>query len=100
MSTKVRVDAAEHSPESVAEDSLQIVGNEIRRLKAEVRAGGALDLDKAKLLQIYVDLALRLAKEKRDGSMTHRLDELSDDKLDALLQDATEYVKKTRGKAQ
>jgi len=92
---KVRIDADAHSVESVLADSLHVLGVEMKRLRATCSAG--LDVEKAKQLSLYVDLALRLSKEQRDSTMNGRLDELSDDKLDALLSEATKYAAKRRG---
>lgn len=94
---RLRVDAATpHTTESVLADALQIIGDEIAKLKAAARSPGQMDPLEAKVLSSFVDLALRLSREQREANMGHRLDELSDEKLDVLLEEATKYVAKRR----
>lgn len=95
MSGKVRV-AASHSTDTIMDDALQIVGDEVRKLKHSCTDGGRLDPTETKVLQQLVDLAIRISKDRREASMAHSLDDLSDDKLDLLLQEATSYARKRK----
>ena len=92
---KLRIDTAEaHTVESVLADALQIIGAEIAKLKPGSRSLGQMDPLEAKVLSSFVDLTIKLSREQREAALGHRVEELSDDKLDLLLQEATRHLTK------
>lgn len=80
------------SIEGILEDALQIVGAEIAKLKAQSEGDEAFDLSQSTRLAEYVKLALSVKREQRNERLEEQLEELSDEKLSTLAEEAIRHL--------
>lgn len=70
--------------ETLMEDVMSIIGNEIARYKAKSTRGVTLDLKEARVVQAYMDTLVKLSKEERERARAEDLTNLSDEELKQL----------------
>lgn len=73
--------------EHILQDALDIVTNEIMKLKARsVHGGGSLNINEARVLQGYIKSLVELSKESRETRDSEDLANISDTELLTLIE--------------
>ena len=74
------------SVENIIQDAVDIVTNEIMKMKVKSLQGSSLNLNEARVLQGYIKSLVDLSKEMRDSRDSEDLANLSDSELLKLIE--------------